>query len=268
MQLLKCILTRNRCYHYGQTIKPRGVMVHSTGANNPALRRYVQPKDPDAGFIYSPSKDELSKLLGPNRNGNDWNRSGLDVCVHAFVGKLADNSSVAVCQTLPWNIRGWHAGSGKKGSANDTHISFEICEDDLTDPVYFAQAYQAAVELTAMLCETYSLNPLEEGVVICHQDGYQAGIASNHGDVYNWFPKFGKTMDDFRSDVAVIMRGGPEMVYYATYNDIPVYYQPAIKKVMDKGALKGVDETMPDVIDVSEDLCRTMTILDRLGKLD
>ena len=50
----------------------------------------------------------------------------LRVCVHAFIGKLAD-SSIATYQTLPWNYRGWHAG----GKANDTHIGFEICEDDL-----------------------------------------------------------------------------------------------------------------------------------------
>jgi hypothetical protein len=34
---------------------------------------------------------------------------------------------------LPWDHRGWHAG----GSANNTHIGFEICEDGLTDSKYF-----------------------------------------------------------------------------------------------------------------------------------
>ena len=43
MNLLTCIFTENRCYKTGATIKPKGVMVHSTGANNPNLRRYVQP---------------------------------------------------------------------------------------------------------------------------------------------------------------------------------------------------------------------------------
>ncbi len=43
MRLLNCLLTANRCYKTGATIKPKGVMVHSTGANNPNLRRYVQP---------------------------------------------------------------------------------------------------------------------------------------------------------------------------------------------------------------------------------
>lgn len=110
---------------------------------------------------------------------------------------------MAVYQTLPWNCRGWHAGTGYKGiSANGGYIGFEICEDGLDDPVYFAQVYRAAVELTAMLCREHGLDPLEDGVVICHAEGYDRGIASNHGDVEHWFPRFGKTMDDFRRDVA------------------------------------------------------------------
>lgn len=41
MKLIKCILTNNDCYKAGKTIKPKGVMVHSTGANNTNIRRYV-----------------------------------------------------------------------------------------------------------------------------------------------------------------------------------------------------------------------------------
>lgn len=187
MNLHKCILTCNDCYRAWKQIKPRGVMVHSTGANNPTLRRYVQPDD---------------GLLGTNKNKNDWNRPDVDKCVHAFIGKLKDGT-VATYQTLPWDRRGWHAGVGPKGlSANNTHISFEICEDDLEDRNYFEQVYREAVELVAMLCEEYGLNPLEEGVVICHSEGYRLGIANGHADVEHWFPRFGKTMDDFRKDVA------------------------------------------------------------------
>lgn len=261
MKLLKCILTANDCYNAEQTIKPKGVMVHSTGANNPNLKRYVQP------VVSTPNKEDLLWELGVNRNGNDWNRSGTNVCVHAFIGKL-DDGSVAAVQTLPWNCRGWHAGTGTSGkSANDTHVSFEICEDSLTDTAYFTQAYQTAVELTAMLCKEYGLDPLSDGVVICHADGYKRGIASNHGDVYNWFPKHGKTMDDFRVDVARTINGEKEddgMVCYKNLEDVPAYYRDAVKKVIDKGALQGTGCG----INVSEDLCRMLTILDRLGKLD
>lgn len=201
MKLLKCILTENDCYRTGRTMVPQGVMVHSTGANNPMLRRYVQPAGGDA------NRAGLLSELGVNPNGNHWNRTGLDVCVHGFIGRLADGR-VAAVQTLPWDRRGWHAGTGTSGrSANDTHIAFEICEDGLNDGAYFALVYRAAVELTAHLCALYGLDPLGEGVVLSHSEGHRAGVASNHGDVEHWFPKFGKTMDDFRADVAAEMEG-------------------------------------------------------------
>ena len=56
-----------------------------------------------------------------------------------------------------------------------------------------------------------------------------------------------------------------DMVIYKTLNDVPSWYKAAVQKVMDKGALKG---TSGKEINVSEDLCRTLTVLDRLGKLD
>jgi len=181
MNLHKLILTNNACYKAGITITPKGIMVHSTGANNPWLKRYVGPDD---------------GLLGKNKYNNHWNQDkpgGRQVCVHAFIGKLADGS-IATYQTLPWNHRGWHAG----GSANNTHIGFEICEDGLTDASYFSAVYKEAVELCVYLCKQYGLT---ERNIICHSEGYKLGIASNHGDVMHWFPKHGKSMDTFRADV-------------------------------------------------------------------
>ncbi len=283
MNLLTCIFTENRCYKTGATIKPKGVMVHSTGANNPNLRRYVQP------VSTTPDRAGLLARLGTNPNGNHWNRAGLSVCVHGFIGKLADGS-VAAVQTLPWDRRGWHAGNGSSGrSANDTHISFEICEDGLDDPDYFARAYREAVELTAMLCKQYGLDPLADGVVICHQEGYRRGIASNHGDVLHWFPRFGKSMDDFRADVAAELGRRPEapavdgsndrndkeedgMVYYERLGDVADSYKATIRKLMERGALRGRSDPDPDslednVLNISEEYCRVMATLDKLGVL-
>ena len=283
MNLLTCIFTENRCYKTGASIKPKGVMVHSTGANNPNLRRYVQP------VSTTPDRAGLLARLGTNPNGNHWNRAGLNVCVHGFIGKLADGS-VAAVQTLPWNRRGWHAGDGSSGrSANDTHISFEICEDGLDDPDYFAQAYREAVELTALLCREYDLDPLADGVVICHQEGYRQGIASNHGDVLHWFPRFGKSMDDFRAEVAAELGRRPEapavdgsndrndkeedgMVYYERLGDVADSYKATIQKLMERGALRGRSDPDPDslednVLNISEEYCRVMATLDKLGVL-
>lgn len=195
MNLRKLLLTKNECYQRGVKMTPKGIMVHSTGANNPNLKRYVGPDD---------------GMLGTNTAGNHWNQwrpGGRQVCVHAFIGKLK-NGTIATYQTLPWNFVGWHSGKGSKGSANNMgYIGFEICEDGLTDSAYFKKVYQEAVELTAYLCKTYNLDPAKDGVVICHSEGHTRGIASNHADVMHWFPKHGKNMNTFREDVKAAMGG-------------------------------------------------------------
>ena len=258
------LLTKNDCYQKGETIAPKGVMIHSTGANNPWLLRYVGPDD---------------GLLGENLYGNHWNRPGVSACVHAFIGRRADGT-VDTYQTLPWNYRGWHCGR----SGNDTHISFEICEDGLADEDYFRQTYQAAVELTAYLCQTYGLDPMAPGVVVDHAEGNDLGIASNHSDVRHWWSRFGVTMDDFREDVNNKVKGMIEMTMtkeelqvlinesidayrnknrYEHLEDVPDWAKPTVEKLVAAGVIKGDGEAL----NLSYDLCRSMVILDRLGKL-
>ena len=186
MNLHTLLLTENECYKTARKHTVKGIMVHSTGANNPNLKRYVGPDD---------------GLLGKNSYNNHWNQfrpGGRQVCVHAFIGKLKDGT-IATYQTLPWDIAGWHSGKGSKGNANYLgYIGFEICEDNLTDAVYFNKVYNEAIELCIYLCKKFGLT---EKDIICHCEGYKLGIASNHGDVMHWFPKHGKSMDTFRAAV-------------------------------------------------------------------
>lgn len=258
MNINQCLLTQNDCYKAGRSIVPKGVMVHSTVANNPRLSRYVAPDD---GRLGTPSS-------------LNWNQSGIAKCPHAFIGKLADGS-VATYQVLPWTMRGWHCASGSKGSGNNTHISFEICEDGLTDASYFHMVYQEAVELTAYLCKQYGLNPLADGVVICHAEGHRRGIASNHADVLHWWPKHGKTMDDFRADVARTLKG-EEVEDMPRYNTIAEIRESAgwaeatIRKMIQKGFLAGGgsktdDDGLPVDMDLSMDMIRIMVMNDAAG---
>lgn len=186
MNLKQCLFTNNEAYKANTKRAVKGIMIHSTGANNPNLKRYVQPDD---------------GKLGKNLYGNHWNIAkpgGREVCAHAFIGKLADGT-IATYQTLPWEIRGWHSGKGVKGNADVMgYIGIEICEDGLTDKAYFEKVYQEAVEVCIYLCKKYNLT---EKNIICHSEGHAQGIASNHGDVMHWFPKFGKNMDTFRAAV-------------------------------------------------------------------
>lgn len=186
MQITKSLLTKNPCYQAGKTIKVKGLMLHSVGCSQPSAMAFIK----------------------------SWNTSNKNVCVHGFI----DGNTGDVYQTLPWNYRGWHCG----GTANGTHIGIEMCEPDCikyTSGANFTcsnenkarntlkTTYKSAVELFAYLCKKYDLDPLKDGVIISHSEGYKRGIASNHADPEHLWKKLntGYTMDGFRKDVKSAM---------------------------------------------------------------
>lgn len=203
---LVCMQTQSTCYKGTSTMIVKGILWHSTGANNPNLKRYVQPSDNAA------DKAEWLKLLGKNTYKNDWNHITRQAGLNCWIGKMADGT-VTTVQTLPWNYKPWGCGSGTKGSCNNGWIQFEICEDNLTDKTYFKKVYKEACEITAYLCDMYNINPkgtvtmngVKVPTILCHQDAYKLGLGSNHGDVLYWFNKFGKTMNDVRNDVSKLL---------------------------------------------------------------
>lgn len=199
---MACLQTNSTCYKNTQTMVVKGVLWHSTGANNPNLKRYVQPLESDKNY------QELIAKIGKNQYNNDYNHADIDTGLNAFIGKMA-NGEVTTLQTMPWNYKPWGCGGG----CNNGWIQFECCEDSLTDRNYFNTIYKEACELTAYLCKIYGLNPKgtvnyngkQVPVILCHADAYKLGLGSNHGDVYEWFNKYGKTMDDVRNDVANLL---------------------------------------------------------------
>ena len=203
---LVCMQTNSTCYKGTSTMTVKGVLWHSTGANNPNLKRYVQPSDNAA------DRDEMIKLLGKNSYGNDWNHISHQAGLNCWIGKLADGT-VTTVQTMPWNYKPWGCGSGSKGSCNNGWIQFEICEDGLTDKDYFDKVYKEACEITAYLCDMFNINPkgtvnvngVQVPTILCHADSHKLGLGSNHGDVNHWFPKHGKSMATAREDVAKLM---------------------------------------------------------------
>lgn len=200
------MMTNSTCYKGTSQMEIKGILWHSTGANNPTLKRYVQPSPND------PKYNKLMMLIGANLNRNDWNNYPVQAGLNAWIGKLADGT-VTTIQSMPWNYRPWGCGSGPKGSCNNGWIQFEICEDALIDPNYFNLVYKEACELTAYLCKKYGINPkgtvnyngINVPTILCHADSNKLGLGSAHGDVLHWFPKFGKNMDTVRSDVELLL---------------------------------------------------------------
>ena len=190
MEIIQCYQTKNPCYRKGTPIKPVGIVVHSTGANNPHLCRYV----------------DCPERLGVNRYGNHWNRPEAATLVHGAIG-LDKEGFVTVVNTLPYTMAAWGVGKGSRGSYNydpTGHIQFEMCEDDLTDPSYFDQVMGTAVAYCARLCREYGLAAES---VVSHKEAHAQGYASNHGDPENWMGRFGMTMEDFRARVRAKLKG-------------------------------------------------------------
>jgi len=206
MKIIKSFLTKNPCYleNVSQEKKksdsryvnfqkgPKGIMLHSVGCPQPKAQSFI----------------------------SFWNsNSHTSSCVHGFI----DGESGDVYQTLPWNYRGWHCGSGKNGSGNNTHIGIEMCEPSqlkytsgssfrCTDKkkaiAVVKRTYESAVDLFAELCIKYKLNPTKEGVILSHREGNIKGIASNHGDPEHLWKGLGLdyTMNGFRKDVEKQMK--------------------------------------------------------------
>lgn len=166
---------------------PKKLMLHSVGCAQPSAKVFI----------------------------NNWNNERYTAaCVHAF----ADANTGYIYETLPPTMRGWHAGRGPKGSANDYAISLEMCEpaeirytngakftvDEFKKEAAIAavkRTYNSAVEYFASLCSRYKLNP--ETDILSHSEGAKQGIASAHADPEHLWAGLGLpyTMDTFRADV-------------------------------------------------------------------
>ena len=167
------------------TGSPAGIIIHSTGANNPNLKRYVNAPE----------------ICGENPYRNYFDRPDSNVCPHAVIGK-DKNGEVKAAKLLPWNVCCWGCGNGSKGSYNyaPAYIQIEIAEDALNDRAYFEEAFGLAVQLCQRLMKNYP-SILPENV-ISHKEAHARGYASNHGDPEHWLARFGKNMDWFWGQVA------------------------------------------------------------------
>ena len=229
---LVCMMTQSTCYKGTRKFTPKGVLWHSTGANNPWLKRYVQPDDDAA------DRAEWLARLGKNQYANDWNHIDRQAGLNFWIGKLADGT-VAAVQTMPWDYRPWGCGSGNNGSCNNTHIQFEICEDALNDASYFNACYQEACEMTAYLCKMFGIDPkgtvsyngLQVPTIIDHTGSHALGLGSNHGDIQHWSRRYGKTMENVRNDVAAILAADATA---PTTSSTPVQTEDNAKAIWDR----------------------------------
>ena len=195
-------MTNSTCYNESGTVeKHYGIVVHSTGVNQPRIARYVQPSDDD------PAYDTIVSDIGRNPYKNDWNHTNVRKGVHCFIGNNAAGKVVCY-QVLPWEQIAWGVWKGDNGSFNDNppYFQFEICEDGLTDEKYFQDCMTTAQELCAYLCRTFEI-PVDK--IVSHYEAWEQGYGNKHYDPHNWMSKFGKDMNWFRNEVIKLLNTTP-----------------------------------------------------------
>ena len=197
MQIVQKYMTKSKCYKANQKMTPKGLVLHSVACPQP-------------------SAEVFQKLYN----------ASIDLSMHGFIDAEKEGY---VIETLPQNINGWHVG----GSANKTHLGFEMCEPkqlvynkngsaftvadkDLPAAQKACKiAYNTAVEYFAYLCKKYGFNPLKSGVIISHNEAGKQGIGSCHIDPEHLWKglKMPYTMDGFRKDVSEAMYDKKSQIY-------------------------------------------------------
>ena len=202
-----------------------------------------------------------------------WNKPNVQKAVHAFI----DANTGDVHQFLEWNYRGWHSG----GTANNTHIGVEMCESgyiQYTGANTFdvlnrtravadcVRAYHSAVELFAYLCEMWQLDPVTN--ICSHKEGYELGIATNHGDPEHYWKGLGMnyTMDTFRQNVYDLIHTEPVVELPFTDVDPERWSYEGICYCYRNGITAGTSETkFSPKANVTREQMAVMLM--RLGKL-
>ena len=93
-----------------------------------------------------------------------------------------------------------HALQRRTGSL----MAYNVVENQ----AYFEDVYRKAVFTCAYVLKQLGVSKIDKNSLCSHAEGYKMGIASNHADVGHWWPKHGKSMDDFRADVQTYMENG------------------------------------------------------------
>lgn len=238
--------------------------------------------------------------LSPNHSGKR-NHKIDTISIHCMAGNL----SVESCGNLfsqPIRKASSNYGIGSDGrialyvdevnrswctssSSNDNRaVTIEIANIGGADqgwPVS-SKAYSALIDLLVDICKRNDIKKL-----LWKADKTLIGqVDKQNMTVHRWFANkscpgdwlYNKHTEISQKVNERLLCNNPEkeeenMPVYTHLQDVPQSYRPAIKKLMEKKALVGYKDPDPrrlddNVINVTEDFCRVMTVLNNMGKLD
>lgn len=202
---------------------------------------------------YARDLDNLKDWYNGRKNGYDWCDVFADWCFYKTFGK--DLALKLTCQPL------YSLGAGTKYSMNyyKGKGQFYSFGPKIGDQIFFNFTNDPKIVSHTGLVKK------SDGVYVYTIEG-NAGNPSAVREA-RYLLTYKAILGFGRPDWSIVPdnKEDDDMIYYKTFNDVPDYYKTAVNKAIKSGALKG---TGNNEINVSEDFCRTLTVLDRMGKLD
>ncbi len=181
-------------------------------------------------------------------------------------------------QMIPFDEQSWHAGT----TANSRYIGIELCETD--KKWQFDLVWKNGVQVFSDLFLQYGWS-VNSQTLPSHREISQSFGETDHTDPDGYFAVFGKTVDDFREDVKGYVEGGltvnryeelkaeidelkreinSKMIYNYIDANMPQWAVPTIRKLVDRGHLRGTEEGLG----LTDEMLRLLVILDRSGAFD
>lgn len=165
-------------------------------------------------------------------------------------------------------------GKGKYGITNSNSIGIEICVNSDGD---YNKAFKNAVELTKHLMKELNI-PIDR--VVRHYDASRKNCpASMSGDDWALWNEFKRQIaenegvlsveqyKDLKKEIDALKAENKALKdiigeVYKTIDEIPEWYKPTIKKLIDGGAIKGTGDNK---LNLPEIMVRTLVIADRVN---
>lgn len=190
LNIVQNFTTNNGYYNESDTIKVKGLVLHSVGCAQPSADAW------QANF-----------------------NSRSDASVQAIIDAEKDNY---VVQCTPWEMHCHHVCEpgnssyigvemGESSSTPYSNYSIQKMSGDVKETVLkdIKRAYITAVKLFAALCRKFNLDPMGTNVIVSHCEVTTRGLSNtDHMDPEHYWDAAGGqyTMDKFRSDVDKLLK--------------------------------------------------------------
>ena len=173
--MIECLMTNSTAWAKGsEAMIPQGIVIHSSGFEQPYLWYFVQPSNSD------PNKIQILNTLGINQKHTDYNHTYRIMNYHYWIGKDI-NDDIQVIRAFPDSFK-----------IADNYIHICLLEDDLNNKDYVIQIIPALTQLCAQLCKKHNW---DDKHILDHSE------VSSFPDANYWLSKYGYSSKDIRQIV-------------------------------------------------------------------